>query len=109
MCASIYVQYIVSINISTIEHITRKQSGKPILCASYAHVWEIVKLPLQVPTQYSNFGDVIRNIQNKLGNRDLKSNLKWTVIALKNHAYKAPFLFVRVVASLLLSSTYLLC
>ena len=33
-------------------------------------------------TQYSKFGNVIRNIQNKLGNRALKSDLKLTVIHL---------------------------
>ncbi len=35
---------------------------------------------LQVLTQYSKFGNVIRNIQNKLGKRALKSDLKSTVI-----------------------------
>ena len=34
-----------------------------------------MKLALQVPTQYSNFVNVIRNIQNKLVNRALKSDL----------------------------------
>ncbi len=35
---------------------------------------------LQVLTQYSKlFGNVIRNIQNKLGKRALKSDLKSTV------------------------------
>ena len=33
-------------------------------------------------TQYSKFGNVIRNIQNKLGNRALKSDLKSTVISI---------------------------
>ncbi len=36
-------------------------------------------LALQVLRQYSKFGDVIRNIQNKLGKRALKSDLKSTV------------------------------
>ena len=34
---------------------------------------------LQVLAQYSKFGNVIRNIQNKLGKRALKSDLKSTV------------------------------
>ncbi len=34
--------------------------------------------------QYSKFGNVIRNIQNKLGKRALKSDLKSTVINEKN-------------------------
>ena len=34
---------------------------------------------LHVLTQYSKFGNVIRNIQNKLGKRALKSDLKSTV------------------------------
>ncbi len=34
---------------------------------------------LQVLTQYSKFDNVIRNIQNKLGKRALKSDLKSTV------------------------------
>ena len=38
-----------------------------------------MKLALQVPTQYSNFVNVIKYIQNKLGNRALKSDLKSTV------------------------------
>ena len=38
-----------------------------------------MKLALQVPTQYSNFSNVITDIQNKLGNRALKSVLKSTV------------------------------
>ena len=38
-------------------------------------------MALQVLTQYSKFGNVIRNIQNKLGNRALKSDLKSTVTA----------------------------
>ena len=37
---------------------------------------QLVSLAFQVPTQYSNFGSVIRNIQNKLVNRTLKSDLK---------------------------------
>ncbi len=36
-------------------------------------------------TQYSKFGNVIRNIQNKLGNRALKSDLKSTV-TMRNNA-----------------------
>ena len=32
--------------------------------------------------QYSKFGNVIRNIQNKLSNRALKSDLKLTIIVL---------------------------
>ncbi len=36
-------------------------------------------LTLQVLMQYSKFGNVIRNIQNKLGKRTLKSDLKSTV------------------------------
>ncbi len=36
-------------------------------------------LALQVLSQYSKFGNVIRNIQNKLGKRALKSDLKSTV------------------------------
>ena len=35
---------------------------------------------LAMAMQYSKFGNVIRNIQNKLGNRALKSDLKSTVI-----------------------------
>ena len=35
---------------------------------------------LHVLTQYSKFGNVIRNIQNKLGKRALKSDLKSTVM-----------------------------
>ncbi len=34
---------------------------------------------LQALTQYSKFGNVIRNIQNKLGKRAVKSDLKSTV------------------------------
>ena len=37
-----------------------------------------MKLALQVLTQYSNFDNVIRNIQNKLVNRALKSDQKST-------------------------------
>ena len=33
----------------------------------------------QNDTQYSKFGNVIRNIQNKLGKRSLESDLKSTV------------------------------
>ena len=36
----------------------------------------------QVDTQYSKFGNVIRNIKNKLGNRSLKSDLKSTVMTI---------------------------
>ena len=39
---------------------------------------QLVKLALQVLTQYSNFDNVIRNIQNKLVNLALKSDLKST-------------------------------
>ena len=43
-------------------------------------IWpkQLVKLALQVLTQYSNFDNVIRNIQNKLVNCTLKSDLKST-------------------------------
>ena len=37
-------------------------------------IQQLVNLASQVDTQYSKFGNVIRNIQNKLGNRDLKSD-----------------------------------
>ena len=32
------------------------------------------KFALQVPTQYSKFGNVVANIQNKLGNRAVNVN-----------------------------------
>ncbi len=38
-------------------------------------------------TQYSKFGNVIRNIQNKLGNRVLKSDLKSIVITVRVSIY----------------------
>ena len=38
-------------------------------------IHQLVKLALKVPTHYSKFGKVIRNYQNKLGNRVLKSDL----------------------------------
>ena len=37
-------------------------------------------LHLQVATQHSNFCNAIKNIHNKRGNRDLKSDLKSTVM-----------------------------
>ena len=37
-----------------------------------------MRLALQVPTQYSNFGNVFRNIQIKLVNGALKNDLKLT-------------------------------
>ena len=40
----------------------------------------ICKFGFANSTQYSKFGIVIRNIQNKLGNRALKSDLKSTVM-----------------------------
>ena len=42
-------------------------------------IHQLVKLALNLPTQYSKFGNVIRNNQNKLGNCALKSDLKSTV------------------------------
>ena len=45
---------------------------------------QLANLPEQVPTQYCQFGFVIRNNQNKLGNQALKSELKSTEIA-ANH------------------------
>ena len=36
----------------------------------------IYEAALQVPTQYSNFGNVIRNFQNKLVDQALKNDLK---------------------------------
>ena len=41
---------------------------------------QLVKMPLQVPTQYSYVGNVIKKIQNRLGKHALKSDLKYTVI-----------------------------
>ena len=37
-------------------------------------------MALKVPTQYTKFGKVIRNNQNKLRNRVMESKLKWTFI-----------------------------
>ena len=35
---------------------------------------------LQVPTQYTKYGNVIEKVQNKFGNRALKNDLKLTLI-----------------------------
>ena len=52
---------------------------------------QLVKLALSVPTQYSNFGNVIGNIQGKLGNHALKSDLKFTVSCLTENVFSSIF------------------
>ena len=73
----------------TMMFLTSTCSALPCLLNEFISVLQYFSSVLHSPTckfgvancaQYSKFGNVIRNIQNKLGNRALKSDLKSTVI-----------------------------
>ena len=66
------IQYLIQYFSSVLQYFSSVlELGTSVLNANFA---------LHILMQYSKFGNVIRNIQNKLGNRALKSDLKSTVM-----------------------------